>query len=258
MRYDGSLAKRGNGAFRRVAVFRALQLGDMLCAVPALRALRAALPEAEIVLVGLPWAREFADRYRRYLDGFKAFPGYPGLPERAPVIDGIPAFLAAMQTERFDLAIQLHGSGRLTNPLTLLFGARHTAGFFPAGATCADVDWFAPWPDQGLEIHRLLGLMEFLGAPACGDELEFPLGDGDMAALWTVPETRRLEPGRYVCVHPGASCATRRWPAERFAAVARRLAHNGVSVVLTVHRPGRAHEPRGRGRVAQPGAAARL
>ncbi|MDB5350190.1 MAG: glycosyl transferase family 9 [Planctomycetota bacterium] len=218
---------------RRVVIFRALQLGDMLCAVPALRAMRAAWTEAEIVLVGLPWARSFVARFGRYLDGFREFPGYPGLPERPSQIGRIPAFLAAIQAERFDLAIQLHGSGSFVNPLTELFGATRCAGFALPGGYVPDPDLFIPWPERGLEIRRLLELASSLGAPDLGEDLEFPLEQPDFQALDAIDGARELEPGRYVCIHAGASVPERRWPVERFAAVARQLAGHGLRIVLT-------------------------
>lgn len=120
---------------RRIAVFRALQLGDLLCAVPALRALRRALPHAEITLIGLLWARTLVDRYRAYLDSFLDFPGHPGMPEAPAQPDRMPAFLARAQQHRFDLVIQMHGSGGITNPLVALLGARHIAGYHVPGST---------------------------------------------------------------------------------------------------------------------------
>jgi ADP-heptose:LPS heptosyltransferase len=218
---------------RRVVVLRALRLGDMLCAVPALRALRAALPRAEIVLIGLPWARAFAARFHRYLDGFREFPGYPGLPERAPQVDRIPGFFAAIRAERFDLAIQMHGSGPIVNTMVERFGARHSAGFYLPGDGCPDPVRYRPWPDSGLELRRLLALMDFLGVTSRGEHLEFPIRDEDERALAAIEGAKDLRPGGYVCVHPGASVAERRWPPERFAAVADFLASRGLRVVLT-------------------------
>ncbi len=119
------------------------------------------------------------------------------------------------------------------NPLTVLFGARRCAGFFVPGDYCPDPERFLPWPDRGLELRRLLKLMEFLGAPARGEQLEFPLRAADFELLRATAETRDLEPGGYVCIHPGASVPERRWPAERFAAVGRELAARGLRVVLT-------------------------
>jgi ADP-heptose:LPS heptosyltransferase len=218
---------------QNIAVLRALQLGDMLCAVPALRALRGAWPQARLTLIGLRWAREFAARFSRYVDDFIEFPGFPGLPERACDPRAFTAFLADAQDRGFDLALQLHGDGRLTNAVTALLGARHCAGFFPRGGACPDPARFLPWEPREHEVLRPLRLLERLGAAGTGIELEFPLDEIDRSELAHLGRTFRLRPGHYVCVHPGAQLPSRRWPPERFARVADALAAEGHAVVLT-------------------------
>jgi ADP-heptose:LPS heptosyltransferase len=213
----------------RIAILRALQLGDMLCVVPALRALHAEYPAARISLIGLPWAREFAARFRRYLYDFLEFPGFPGLPERAVDAAAIPVFFRKAKSLGFDLLFQLHGSGELTNPLSVLMGARHTAGFYRAGQYCPDPERFVEWRDDEHEVLRYLRLMGRLGIAPRGSALEFPLHDAD----WREWTHLGLERGRYAVVHAGAQLPSRRWPAERFAQVADALAAQGLQVVLT-------------------------
>lgn len=219
------------GPPRRIGVFRALMLGDVLCAVPALRALRANYPQAEIALIGLPWARDLARRLPM-LDRFIEFPGFPGLPEAGVDVTGVPEFLRRMQSEQFDLLLQMHGSGRIVNPLIAACGARRSAGFCESGAYCPEPDLYTGWPAEGHEVQRLLRLMDHLGVARCGEELEFPLRPqdfSDLSALW--PEAGSERP--YVCVHPGARLQSRRWPVQRFAEVADRLAQRGWTIVLT-------------------------
>lgn len=221
------------GAVERVAVFRALHFGDLLCAVPALRAIRAALPHAQITLVGLPWAAEFATRFRHYIDDFLAFPGALGLPERTASAAETETFLRAAQARRFDVALQLHGSGRHSNAVVAAMGARVCAGFCEASAANPDSRRFLPYPEPAPEIRRLLQLTEFLGVPSQGEELEFPIRAAEWREAAALRASYGLHPGTYVCIHPGARAPARRWSPERFAHVADYLAARGLQVVLT-------------------------
>lgn len=219
---------------QRIAIVRSLPgLGDLLCAVPAWRSLRAALPQAQVTLIGLPWAQTFVERFGKYLDHFLEFPGYPGIPEVSPPLTKLPAFFASVQQQRFDLALQMHGNGIVSNQFTVLLGARVNAGFYLPSQYCPDTDRFLPYPADEPEVWRHLQLMEFLGIPPQGVELEFPLWEKDFSELHTIEEVCNLQKREYVCVHPGASVEARRWLPEKFAVVADALAARGLQVVLT-------------------------
>jgi ADP-heptose:LPS heptosyltransferase len=232
---ESVLASRSSASTSRVVVFRALQLGDMLCAVPALRALRAWWPHTRLTLIGLPWSRQLASRYPRYIDDVIVFPGHPGMPERAPRLDAIPAFLHAVRRRGFDLALQMHGSGRITNAIVELFGAKERAGFHDPSARPPSDGTFIPWSTSGYEAQRLLSLVDALDIARRGDWLEFPLRDDDVAELHALARDGGWEiaPAEYVCIHPGARHAVKRWAPERFAVVGDALADQGLQVVLT-------------------------
>jgi ADP-heptose:LPS heptosyltransferase len=219
---------------RQVAVMRALPgLGDMLCIVPALRALRSFLPDARIDFIGLPIVKPIIDRFSRYIDGFIEFPGFPGIPERDPIVHELPDFFADMHYRRFDLALQMHGSGATSNTFTLLLGARTTAGFFLPSLYCPDPNHFLPYLSHESEVSRYIRLLEFLGVPSAGEELEFPLDNVDYASFELLSQAHGLQPSKYVCIHPGASLPSRRWAIENFAQVAHALFNQGLQIVLT-------------------------
>jgi ADP-heptose:LPS heptosyltransferase len=218
---------------RTVAVLRALQLGDLLCSVPALKTLRTAFPQAHVTLIGLPWATEFVRRFHHYVDEHVEFPGYPGLPERPCSIDAVPSFLTAMQRRRFDLVVQMHGSGQFVNEIAVLMGGRQTAGYFRPPGFCPDERLFLAYPEGLPEIQRHLRLMSHLRLSAAPPDLEFPIAVSDERALRALEPARGLQPGRYLCVHPGGRGDNRRWPPEQFALLADRLAKAGFTIVVT-------------------------
>lgn len=214
-----------------IVVLRALKLGDLLCTVPAFRALRRAFPGAEISLLGLPWASAFVARYSCYLDHFIHFPGYPGLPEQAATETDFFRFLEKMRSSGTDLLLQLQGNGTIVNDLMEALRPATLAGFCPPGCSRQQQKNFLPYPDHLHEIHRHLALLNRLDIPSAGDALEFPLTEADFTDFSNLdfPFSRH----RYICIHAGSADPLRRWPLAHFAALADHLYEQGLRIVLT-------------------------
>jgi ADP-heptose:LPS heptosyltransferase len=185
-----------------VLVLRALGLGDLLVAIPALRALRAAHPRARITLAA-PAALTDVARLSGAVDQVLDTPGLGVL--RSP--GGPPS-----------LAVNLHGRGpastadlRRTRPARLI---AHAHPAFPGLAGPC-------WRINVSEVDRWCALLRWHGVAADPDDLFLP-GAG-------------MDGPRHgaVIVHPGAAHAARRWPAQRFGAVAAALADDGHQIVVT-------------------------
>jgi ADP-heptose:LPS heptosyltransferase len=216
---------------KKIVVFRALQIGDMLCAIPAIRSLHHAYPDAKITLVGLPWAKMLLERFPDYIHSLITFPGYPGFPEQPVDRAAFPDFLKTVQEEHFDLALQMQGSGAISNPLVDLFATKHIAGFYASGNYCPNKDLFIEYPDKLHEIERHLKLVKALGVTEYTMDLEFPLlpkdfEDFEKAGL-------PVQPGEYVIIHPGSRGVSRQWSPANFAAIADQCYENGLQVVVT-------------------------
>lgn len=195
-------ARAGAGT---ILVLRALGLGDLLTGVPALRGLRRHYPDARIVLAAAPVYRGLA-----LLTG--------AVDELLPTtglgdVGGVQCLHPVP-----DLAVNLHGSG--PQSIAHLLRSRPAAVIthrHPAYPELTGPVWRADLH----EVDRWCALLECAHIRCETDDLaiERPPGYPDRSGV--------------VVIHPGASAGARRWPAERFAAVAAALRDDGHDVVIT-------------------------
>ena len=191
------------GATRRVVVLRALGLGDLLTAVPALRGVRAAFGGAHITLAAPAVLGPLAALSRAVDE----------------VADTAPLSPLDRGLHEADLAVNLHGRGPQSTGLLLATGPRRLVAFSHAGLPATR--GLPEWRGDEHEVTRWCRLLTETGIPA------------DPAALaLDRPPLPSPCPGA-VIIHPGAASGARRWPAPRWAEVARALAGCGRPIVLT-------------------------
>jgi ADP-heptose:LPS heptosyltransferase len=213
----------------RIAVLRANAIGDYLVSLPALEALRAAYPEAELVLLGADWHAGFLAGRPGPVDRCVPVPPTVGVRDDRPPTPPatVERFFARMRTEHFDLAVQLQGGGRHSNPFVCRLGARVTAGSRAPDAP--PLDRTVPYTGHQHEIHRFLEVAGLVGATPVTLEprLQVTAADRAEAAAALAADDRPL-----VVLHPGANDPRRRWPVERLAVVGSELARKGVRLAV--------------------------
>ncbi|PPF42720.1 glycosyltransferase family 9 protein [Pseudoclavibacter sp. AY1F1] len=214
---------------RKIAVLRAGGLGDVLFALPAMQALASAYPDAEVTLLGTRLAKELLEDRPGAPHRVVVLPPVPGVGvDPDAVVDSaeVARFLEAQRAERYDLAVQVHGGGRYSNPFLLALGARHTIGTRTSDA--AQLERNLEYVYYQHEMLRALEVAGLAGAPAVALEPELAVSEGELARGRVV----RGAGAPTVVVHPGATDPRRRWPTEKFGEIAALLARRGVRVVL--------------------------
>lgn len=209
---------------KSIAVFRALNLSDMFSAVPAFRALRHAYPDAELTLIGLPWAKDFAERFSHIFKNF--------IPCPYSNSSSLAEFLAATNDRQFDALIQMNGCDPSVNFLYERLNVKHMAGFYKHGEFYPCEHLFMPYPERAHQVVQYMHLMEFLGIPSRGLYLEFPLSAKDFQDLNSIEGAEQLG-SDYVCLHLGSTLSTHGWLPQHFARVGDQLSALGCKVVLT-------------------------
>ncbi len=184
-------------------ILRALGLGDLLTGLPGLRGLRAAFPDHRLTLAA-PAALEALARHA-------------GVADTLVPIDGVGAVPPPSGPARRPwLAVNLHGRGPQSHAWLAAHSPERMIAFAAPGFRAGPA-----WSPGEHEVTRWCRLLQFFGLGA------------DPADLAVARPPVEVACSGAVLVHPGAASGARRWPAARYAEVARALAEDGHRVAVT-------------------------
>ncbi len=207
---------------RTVLVLRFSAVGDVVLTAPALDALRAAWPDARIVYAVKQRLAHLVEHN-------------PNVDEVIALRDGEGplAYARRLRAARPSAVLDLHGKIRSRILRALLPGVRKVVWHKRDFRDTLPVKLaLRPYHASMLFADRYhAAVEELVGATLPKGRLQYFLGPGDRAAAGEALRAAGLDPARPLLgLSPGANWATKRWPVERFAGLARRALARGYQV----------------------------
>jgi len=229
---------------RRILIVRLSALGDIVHAVPVLAALRRHEPDTEI-----DWLVEEAyEPVLSLVDGLQhrvvvraKSPADAAIGTDAPRFPSGPAgYLAAarfLRHQSYDVALDLQGLIK-SAVWARVSGARSVIGFAAGHLREPQAAWLyheqVTPPHPAHVIEKNLSLAAHLGAPTA--PIELPLR-ADMSAGVGEELAQSIDGNAYAVLNPGAAWPNKRWPPDRFGAVAAALRQRHGLVTLVTWGP---------------------
>jgi exopolysaccharide biosynthesis WecB/TagA/CpsF family protein len=228
----------------RILVIKLADMGDVLTATPALRALRQTFPQATIDLLLTRHTRAVME-HSRLVNGLIPSDNFRFFSPREALKPGLLkeglSVLGQVRRRGYDTVVVLHhlttraGAMKYAT-IARVSGARVVAGLDPGGGRGRFLTHAAP--DLGFgarhEIDYWLQVVELLGASGDNREMELAVSEADRAWARLILTVSLPAQQPVVVVHPGSGgfSAARRWPAQHFARVADALAEQGAQIIL--------------------------
>jgi ADP-heptose:LPS heptosyltransferase len=217
---------------KKIAILRANALGDFLVTLPAIHAIRAKYPDAEIILLGRPWHKKFLVPARTPVDRVIIVPVMRGIRDEINEREDAGeqhGFFEEMQKEHFDIAIHFQGNGISANPFLNRLKAALTVGLTTENAE--PIDRSIPFYYYQSEVLRYLEVVGLIDAKTDRVELEINVLDEDVAEIKGL--LNFLNNKSFVVLNPFAVDIRRAWPTPNYAPVADWLKEKGFEVVFT-------------------------
>jgi heptosyltransferase I len=210
-------------------------LGDIVHALPLLAALRRARPEARI-----DWLVD--TRHRAILDHVEGLSSIVAVDtRRLRGATGLAAVIRTLRAASYDLAIDAQGLVK-SAVLARLAGARRVLGFEREHLREPLARWAyhdAVVPRGPHVVDKALALAEAAGAPAAAPAFTLRPPAATLDVVARVRATLGIDASRpFAVINPGAAWPNKRWPADRFGALAREIRRRHGWRSAVVHGPG--------------------
>ncbi|PIQ82630.1 MAG: lipopolysaccharide heptosyltransferase II [Candidatus Omnitrophica bacterium CG11_big_fil_rev_8_21_14_0_20_64_10] len=214
----------------RILIVGVNWLGDLLFMTPAIRAIRKAHPEARLSVL-VPPRGEAVLRGNPHLNEILSFPESRGLGGWIR----LPALIWKLKAGRFDTAFLFHRS--FSRALAVWAAGIPERIGFSTWKRRLLLNRPVPLP-TAQTTHKAIGFLQLVvgaGIPADGTAYDLKPSEADRAAADRFLAENGIRPQeRLVAAHAGGNWSAKRWPAERFAALADGLSERfGVRVLFT-------------------------
>lgn len=206
--------------WKKILVIKLIAIGDLVAALPTIKALKKSFPDAHLAMLVTPRVKEVVDGCS-YLNNIIY---YDILGQDKGVV-GLFKIISLLRKERFDVVIELDHYYRITSMITFFAGIKNRVGFdLPGQGRRGLVTTKVPYLVNRHEVEAFLEAAKGIGADISDKELvEIWTSDQDKEYVDKFLKEAEVSMGDIlVGIHPGTgpSATSRRWAPERFGKLA--------------------------------------